>query len=86
MRNGRDGYEFKGDCGLQSIVVETDKEITVGLDEAQSQSVLKNLRPRIEKAARLKHAEGHAYPESPRPGKERFRIALTVADLDAVED
>lgn len=81
-RNGRGGYEFDGDCGLQSIIVETDKEITAGLDEDQAQELLRTLRPRIEKAARQRYASGDAYPESSRPGLTKFRIAITADDLE----
>jgi hypothetical protein len=85
-RNARNGYEFEADCGLQRIVVETDKEITAGLDEGRAQELLRELRPRIEKAARRRHESGDAYPESPRPGITTFRIAITTDDLQALGD
>ena len=85
-RNARNGYEFDADCGLLKIVVETDKEITAGLDEEQAQELLRKLRPRIEEAARRRHESGDTYPESPRPGMTRFRIAITADDLNAAAD
>src|SRR5262245_39720475 len=85
-RNARNGYEFDADCGLQRIVVETDKEITAGLDEERAQDLLRELRPRIEEAARRRHDSGDAYPESPRPGMTRFRITITADDLESATD
>lgn len=86
IRNGRDGYEFEGDCGLQSIVIETDKEITTGLSEELAQERLLSLRPRIEEAARRRHSNGDAFPESSRPDVTRFRIAITTSDLETATD
>ena len=83
VRNSRSGYEFDGDCGLDSLIIETDKEITAGLDEEQAQAKLRELRPRIQAAARMRHRMEDAYLEQKGWDKERYRIAITAEDLAA---
>ena len=84
QRTAKGGYEIRADCGLQQFVVELDEAVTSALSEEQAQVMLRELRPRIEKAAQLGRKEGDAHPESQRPGVLLFRITLSSADLDGV--
>jgi hypothetical protein len=83
VRNGRSCYEFDGDCGRDRYVIEVDRELTTGLSEEGAQVRLRKLRPRIQRAARLRHEAGKAYPERIGTHSERYRIAITEEDLAA---
>ena len=79
--NERGHFEFRGDCGLDHIVVEIDQSIADGFSEAEVEERLVEILEQIRNAARRKYRDCEAYEEYPRPDRRILRIALTDQDL-----